>query len=65
LHTAANDTIVRMVAADEYRCPGCDSNHLESIVSAVLENELLECQECRRVYAIVRASDGTTRLVPV
>ena len=62
---AANDTIVLMVDAVRYRCPGCDSTYLESIISKALENELLECQECRRIYAIVRASDGTTRLVPV
>jgi len=54
-----------MVDADEYRCPSCDSSRLESIVSAALENKLLECQECRRVYAIIRTPDGATRLVPV
>jgi len=54
-----------MADADKYRCPNCDARLLDRIVSRAVENELLECQECRRVYAIIRASDGTTRLVSV
>jgi hypothetical protein len=55
--------IPQMLAASDFRCPACDSTHLDSVVSRALEHELLECQECRRVYAMVRAPDGTMRLV--
>jgi len=54
--------IIQMANA-RYRCPGCDSEHFDSIQSAATDGELLECQSCKRVYEVKYGPDGTAQLV--
>jgi hypothetical protein len=38
-----------MPDTDEHRCPNCSATDLVSIRLAIIDDELLECQSCKRL----------------
>jgi hypothetical protein len=53
------------LAARTTACAGTDRNHLASVQIRSIDDELLECQSCQRLYRVEGEPDGTSRLVPL
>ena len=53
------------MADSEYRCPSCNSRSFDSVQSTAVDSEILECEDCKRVYEVKYQPDGTARLVSV
>jgi hypothetical protein len=45
--------------ATELRCPNCGSTDLVSIHLASIDDELLECQSCKRLCKVMYRPDGS------
>ena len=54
-----------MIGSDDLRCPDCGTTDLIVIHTAAIDDELLECRGCMKLYQLGYEADGTTaKLVP-
>jgi hypothetical protein len=54
-----------MFTSDEYLCPNCASMNLVSVQTTAIDDELLECQSCKRLFAVKHKADGSAWLMAV
>ena len=54
-----------MPDTDEHRCPNCDSMDLVMIDTKAIEDELIECRSCMKLYRVEYEPSGATRLMAV